>query len=273
MIITIDEKKCTKCNICVSACPIAIIGTNNNKFPVIPAEKEKFCLYCGHCESVCPDNALVHELSEKAVAPQNRETGIIDPVELGKYIRSRRSIRNYQSKPVEMKILEELMDVVRYSPTGTNRQTNQWVIVYNKDVVDQLASATVDWMRTVGKNSPTTAAVYNFPAIVAAYERGNDRVCRNAPHLIISYAPAKYAVGAKDTTIATTILDMLLPSYGLGSCWAGFLYMAFEAVPDMKKIIGLNETHKIHNALMIGYPKYKYYKVPYRNKADVKWVE
>jgi uncharacterized protein YvpB len=41
---------------------------------------------------------------------------------------------------------------------------------------------------------------------------------------------------------------------------------------EVKALIGLNETHAIHGVLLIGYPKYKYYKTPFRNKPDVKWL-
>jgi nitroreductase/NAD-dependent dihydropyrimidine dehydrogenase PreA subunit len=271
-LITINEEQCVKCGICIHSCPISIISSNSDKFPVVTPEKEKSCVYCGHCESVCPEEALMHTLSEKALNPVTNELTRIDPSTLGKYFRSRRSIRNYQNKAVDRKILEDIMDIVRYSPTGTNRQMNQWVIVYDARIVKQLATGTIEWMKTVSSANPAMAAGYNFSALVASFERGSDPICRNAPHLIIAYTSAKYSVGAKDATIAASHLELLLPSYGLGGCWAGFLMMAFQYAPELKKIIGLDESHTVHAPLMVGYPKYPYFKVPVRNKPDIKWL-
>jgi nitroreductase len=120
--------------------------------------------------------------------------------------------------------------------------------------------------------NPEMAGTYNFPAIIIAFEQGIDGICRNATHLFICYTPTNYPAGAMDAVIAASHLDLLLPSFGIGSCWAGFLMLALKSIPDLKKVIGLDDSSIIHAALMAGYPKYKYYKTPYRNKADVKWI-
>jgi nitroreductase/NAD-dependent dihydropyrimidine dehydrogenase PreA subunit len=271
-LIKVNEEKCTKCSICIQSCPVSIISAGENKIPFVDAENEKACIYCGHCETVCPQDALTHSLSAKAMLPLTNELDSIDPQKLGKYFRHRRSIRNYQNKPVDRKILEEIMDIVRYAPTGTNRQFNQWIMVYNKEMVKQLAAGTIEWMKALYSTNPEMAGRYNVPAMVAAFEKGNDRICRNAPHLVIAYTPAKYPLGVKDATIATAHFELLAPSFGLGACWAGFLMMALQFSPEMKKLIGLDENYTVHAALMVGYPKYKYYKVPARNKPNMNWI-
>jgi hypothetical protein len=42
--------------------------------------------------------------------------------------------------------------------------------------------------------------------------------------------------------------------------------------PEVRKIVGLDETHAVRSALMAGYPKYYYSKLPYRNDVQVKWI-
>lgn len=271
-LITIETEKCIKCNQCLQSCPVSIISMDADKYPVISEEKEKSCIYCGHCESVCPENALIHKYTSESKEPLSNEMAEIDPLVLGKYFRGRRSIRNYQNKAVDRDILLEIMDVVRYAPTGTNRQFNQWIIVHDKEMVKKLADGTIQWMKKLTDTNPAMSMGYNFPGIISSYERGRDRICRDAPHLIIAYTFSAYTIGAKDATIAASHLELLLPSYGLGACWAGFLYMALQADPDLKKLIGLNEKHSIHAALMIGYPKFRYHKVPVRNKSQITWL-
>lgn len=272
-IITIDESKCTACSICVQSCPLALIenGTEN-KNPFIRAARESQCIYCGHCESVCPEGALTHQLSQKALASVTSESVTIKPTELASYFRSRRSIRRYLSKPADQSVLEELMDVIRYAPTGTNQQKNQWIVVSNPDLVKQLADGTIEWMKSLVSAKADMVSRYNLPGLILAYQRGTDMICRNAPHIFICYTPTMYPAGRTDAIIAASQLELLLPSYGMGACWAGFLMIALQNSPSLKKVIGLGEESTVHAALLAGYPKFKYHKTPARNKAEVTWM-
>ena len=196
----------------------------------------------------------------------------ISSSDLSVYFRNRRSIRKYLPKLVDKVILEEVMDVVRYAPTATNSQYNQWVGVSDPKVIQQLAAGTIGWMKAVMRGDSGMAARYNLPAIINAYERGIDGICRNAPHIFISYTPSNYPGGVKDAVIAASHLELLLPSFGIGACWAGFLMRALQNSPELMKVVGLDDSSTVHAALMAGYPKYKYYKAPARNKVDVKWM-
>jgi len=164
------------------------------------------------------------------------------------------------------------MDVVRYAPTGSNQEKNQWVIVQSKEVVAKLAEGTINWMRGVASANPELAKRLNFAGLIASFERGNDVICRDAPHLIIGYANAAHTIGAKDVVIATSHLELLLPAFGLGGCWGGYLMVALQYSPELKKIIGLDDTASVYSALMVGYPKYSYSKIPARKKADINWI-
>ncbi|MDP4209920.1 MAG: nitroreductase family protein [Bacteroidota bacterium] len=270
--ITINEEQCKKCGICSKACPVGIIGTCQDKIPEAIAGREKNCVQCFHCESVCPENALIHELSDKAIVSSEGNTETVSAVALNSYFRKRRSIRNYRSQPVNKAILQEIMDIVRYSPTGHNHQSNQWTIVYDSDVVQQLAKGTIDWMRAVMTSNTELAARYGFRGLISEWEKGNDRICRNAPHLAICCTPADYSIGQKDAVIATAHLELLLPAYGLGGCWAGFLNIALQNSPELKKLIGIDDSMAVHSVLMLGIPAYKYYKTPDRKNADITWI-
>ena len=187
-------------------------------------------------------------------------------------MQNRRSIRQFKATKIDRERLEQIMDVVRFAPTGTNRQMTQWIIVSDSALIDQLAEATINWMRMVVKGAPEMGMRYNFPGIIANWEAGLDRICRHAPHLAICHTPTAYPVGPKDGTIAAAHLELFLPSMGLGACWAGFLMIALEQQPDMKQLIGLGANQTVHAALMMGYPKYKYKDLPARNAAKVQWM-
>jgi nitroreductase/NAD-dependent dihydropyrimidine dehydrogenase PreA subunit len=271
-LLSVDQEKCIKCGICIQACPVFIVEFDKDKsFPFVKTENEKRCIVCGHCEAICPEFALVYNPPESQVTIQakNKE---VNAVNLSAYFRSRRSIRKYLQKPVEKKLLEQVMDVVRYAPTGSNQEKNQWVIVRSKEVVQQLAEGTINWMRSVASANPELAKRLNFAGLIATFESGKDIICRDAPHLIIGYADSTHTISAKDVVIATSHLELLLPAFGLGGCWGGYLMVALQYSADLKKLIGLDDAVTVHSALMVGYPKYSYSKIPARKKANIHWL-
>lgn len=271
-LISINEEKCTKCGRCIAACPVSIIKKDSNLLPFVGEDKELACIYCGHCESVCPELALVHRLTQHTDLKDAYNFGSINSEKIENYFCSRRSVRNFIQKPVSRDVWNKVMDVVRYAPTGTNSQRNQWIIITDQEIVKKLADATIEWMRKISESNTPLAGGYNFMGIVNSYERGNDRICRNAPNLVISFGDNSYKLGSVDAVIATAHLELLLPNYGVGACWAGFLMMAFQYYPEMKNIVGLGDNDKVHAVLMAGYPKFQYNREPVRNKADIKWL-
>lgn len=270
--LSINESQCTRCGACVASCPVSIIDADATNLPFLTTEKEAFCINCFHCEAVCPTQALQHKLSDAAIQSSLHDVKPVSPAELGHYMQNRRSIRQFKSKKIERPVLEQAMEVVRYSPTGTNRQLNQWILISDEQLIQQLASGTIDWMRMVMKGAPEMGNRYNFPALIASWEAGNDRICRNAPHLAICHTPTAHPIGMKDATIAAAHLELYLPSLGIGSCWAGYLMIAIEQSPELKKLIGLTAEQTVHAILMMGFPKYKYQTIPARNKANISWM-
>jgi nitroreductase/NAD-dependent dihydropyrimidine dehydrogenase PreA subunit len=271
-LLTINSATCKQCGICVQACPALIIamGAEDN-LPFVSAEKEALCILCGHCEAVCPDGALTHNLltAAETILP---ETAEVNRTNLSAYFRNRRSIRAYRSKPVDKQLLEQVMDVVRYAPTASNRQLNKWVIVQDKATVTKITEETVNWMQSVVDTNPEVAKRMKLIGLIAAYKKGTDRISRNAPHLVIGYGDANYSWGIQDSMIAATHLELLLPSFGLGGCWGGYLMGAFQQSPALKKLIGLDDSSVVHSVLMVGYPKYRYYKIPPRKESQVNWL-
>ena len=229
-------------------------------------------MLCGHCESICPDSALKHSQLPEMKPIRHDKLKEVTSENIAEYFRSRRSIRAFLPKKVDKEILEEVIDIVRYAPTGVNRQMNRWVIVGDQQTIHRLGEGVITWMKTMIPVNPELAKRLNFVGLVTAFERGNDVICRNAPHLVIGYTDASYSTGPKDNTIAASHLELLLPAFGLGGCWAGYLMVALQYSPDLKKLIGLDDSYTVHSALMIGYPKYRYLKTPHRKESQVNWM-
>jgi nitroreductase/NAD-dependent dihydropyrimidine dehydrogenase PreA subunit len=270
--LSVDQTACQQCGICVEICPLSLISLNSEGFPASANESESLCVKCGHCEAVCTTGALKNNLLPELQVISKEKIQQINPENLSEYFRSRRSIRKFLPEPVEKSKLEQLFEVVTYSPTGINHQQNKWIMMCDKGKIRQLSDAVIDWMKAMVEAKSELAQYLGFENLIGEYERNNDVICRSAPNLIIGYTDASYTGGMLDSVIATSHLELLLPSFGLGGCWAGFVMIALGYSPEVRKIVGLNETHTVRSALMVGYPKYHFSKMPYRNEATVKWM-
>jgi nitroreductase/NAD-dependent dihydropyrimidine dehydrogenase PreA subunit len=272
MTTSFDHSKCSRCKICWEVCPAAVITENKESgYPEVLAANAENCIYCGHCEAVCPESAAVVTGLRLQPAFFGGKTPALSAREIGNYIRFRRSIRAYQQKEVSQKTLEELLDVARYAPTAMNAQPVRWIIVRDTAKVKALVKMVIGWMQKAIENNNPMAAVLDFAWLVNAYESGSDPILRNAPHLAVTYSHKDNLMAAGDSCIALTTFDLTAPAFGLGACWAGFFRIAASASPEIRKELGIPDDHVCTGALMVGFPKYRYWRIPKRNKMDVTW--
>ena len=62
--------------------------------------------------------------------------------------------------------------------------------------------------------------------LVAAHDRGEDPIFRGAPCAVFACAEGAYDLDIVNCSIAVASLDLLLPTMGLGACWAGYAMRA-----------------------------------------------
>lgn len=269
-LITIDPEKCKRDSICVRECPTAIIKLKDKEsVPQIVKGGEDFCLRCGHCVVVCPHGALDHKDVPLAACPPIEKELKVTPEQSVQFLRSRRSVRFFKDKPVEKEALQQLIEVTRYAPTGSNSQLVQYTVFTDKEKIHELAGLTVDWMKHIQEKFPGEPTVAYMPMIIGAWKMGFDSVMRGAPGLIVASAPKEYPNGLVDVTIALTYLELAATSMGLGTCWAGLLQGAMLSWGPLKEAIGLPDGHAHHYPMMIGYAKPKYFRLPERKQPII----
>lgn len=271
-LITIDETKCKHDGICADECPLSLINPpdKNN----LPSEKEKaedFCIRCGHCVAVCPHGAL----SLRTMSPNDcfpLDDGLRPSAKQAEFLlKGRRSIRVYKDKPVDRKTIARIIDISRYAPSGHNNQLVEWLVIYDKKDVQRYTSMVIDWLKFMIKEYPEMAAGFHMDLLVKAWEEGSDRVCRNAPHIIIAHGPEQNLMIQSTCTIAMTYLELAASYLKLGACWAGYFNRAAANWPPLKQALGFPEGNIAFGAMMLGYPKYKYHRIPLRNEAKIIW--
>ncbi|MBW9150274.1 nitroreductase family protein [Clostridium sp. CM028] len=262
--ITVNEKKCIKCEQCIVECP-AYVLTMGEKGPEEVANST--CIACGHCVAICPREAIDNKKTPLAQQVDAKDFAKLNAAQAEHFLRSRRSIRNYQDKSVSREKLTKLVDIARLAPTGSNSQGISFVVVEDKQLVKKAAELTI---RMIEK-SPLKDAL---KGLISTYrEDGIDSILRGAPNLIITTADKGFSNGRANSISCLTYLELFAPSLGLGTCWGGFFeYCASIKGSPMLKLFNIPEGKTITAAVMVGYPKYSYKKLVDRNPLEVTYI-
>jgi nitroreductase/NAD-dependent dihydropyrimidine dehydrogenase PreA subunit len=271
---TIDEEKCKKDGICAAECPFAIIDfQDNDKVPQPFDYSEAVCINCGHCVSVCPHEALTHKHLTPQDCLQIDKKFALNVEQAEHFLRSRRSIRNYKDKAVEKEKIAKLIHIASHAPSGHNAQPAIWQVVNGKGKVNELSALVIDWMKNVLKTQPDLGKMLHLDQITGAWEMDFDIISRRAPALILTNGGKTNPFADNACKIAMTFFDLAAPSLGLGSCWNGYFNMAAVSWEPLQKALGFEEGITNYGTMMLGYPKYKYYRMPNRNTPRVSWIE
>ncbi|QTA93793.1 nitroreductase family protein [Desulfonema magnum] len=267
-----DQKKCKRDGICVAECPMGIIALKDQNATPVPADDaNELCINCGHCVAVCPHGALSLKTMSPEQCPPVQKDLQFTPEQVEYLLRSRRSVRVYKNKAVDRKIISKLIDMARFAPSGHNLQPVRWLVICDSAEVRKLASLVADWMRYMVREQPDMVKGLHMERLVRRWDAGDDVICRDAPHVIVAHAPKDERTAPAASTIALSYLELAAGSLDLGACWAGYFNTAATFWPPMQEALGLPKGHISYGAMMVGYPKFRYHRLPLRNKARITW--
>jgi len=151
--------------------------------------------------------------------------------------RTRRSVRSYQSRPVEREKLEDLAEALRLAPSASNQQPWRIVFVDKVGLKDRVAAAT--YGPTSGFNRFTPGA----PVLAV--------IVIEPPRLLnqIGAALKRRQYPLIDIGIAAAHLCLRAVELGLGTCMLGW----FDE-RKIKKLLGVPGRRRIGLVVTIGYP-------------------
>ncbi|ACL16805.1 nitroreductase family protein [Methanosphaerula palustris] len=268
--IHVDNEKCTRCGSCTEVCR-GVLGMGNNGPEIVSPS----CIRCGQCVAVCPVGALDHSNAPLANQVPRDKFPVIDAGTAEQFIRSRRSVRNYRQKAVPREKILELLDIARFAPTPSNLQGVVYRVFDDPDTLHRITAAVIDWAEGEGKKDPAAVSGYtaNYARQVTLYrENGDDVVLRSAPCLVVAMADENLDFGRDNSYLSLAYVQLLAPSLGLGTCWAGFFeYCAATGYEPLLRLLNLPEHMRVTTGMMVGYPKYTYHRQVDRNPLQVTW--
>jgi len=143
-------------------------------------------------------------------------------------IKNRRSVRSYQSRPVEKEKLLTVLEAARLAPSAKNFQEWRFVVVQDE--------ATRCKLMVAANNQAFVGAA---PVVIACCATNTDYVmrCGQLSHPI-------------DLAIAIDHMTLQAVEEGLGTCWVGSFYEE-----QVREILGIPQEVRVVELLALGYPK------------------
>ena len=289
-----DTDLCGKCGLCAMACPVAIfVQEEKGTFPRIDVAGLARCQSCGHCVAICPRGAVSHGDFPEGTVTAIRSEVVPTYDQVRELVRSRRSKRTFKDKPVEREVLEKVLDVARFGPSGHNEQSTEFVVIQDKEMIQEITALTAKGLArmampfrySIGRMMMSLmlgrrGAAYvaelapELDGLVDLYDSGTDIILHEPPVLVLFCADSVGGTFAgTNANIALHNAALAAEALGLGCFYTGFVVHVSERDDSIARLVGLPETHKIYGALAMGYPRLKYKKWPERNPAKVTWLE
>ena len=160
----------------------------------------------------------------------------------------RRTYRRFLQKPVPAGVVTDMVEAVRLSSCGANRQAIRLVVVQSPAMVAKVQPL-VKW------------AAYLPP------EQGVPKPGEQ-PVLFVAVVQDASIPGDKDTDAGIALANLTMAAWakGVGSCIMGAIDR-----PRLTELLGLSENEKLHSMVALGYPAHASRVVPLTEATGVKY--
>ena len=161
---------------------------------------------------------------------------------------TRRTYRRFEQKSVPQDVVEDLIDAVRLSSCGANRQAVRLIVVQSPEMAAKVHPL-VKW------------AAYLPP------EQGTPKA-EELPTLYAAVVQDASIPGDLNTDTGIALANMTLAAWdkGVGSCIMGAINK-----PALTELLGIEEPQKLAFMVAFGYPTHKARIVPLTEETGVKY--
>jgi nitroreductase len=209
------------------------------------------------------------------------------------FLSSRRSVRNFQDKPVSREMLQRIIDAVTLAPMGFPPHKVEVTVVQNRAVIKKslphlmkLYGDLNKWMknplaqffmkRKMNQETFNTIQNHVMPAMEKGLpemrEKGRDIFTRGAPALILFHAPRGSENHTEDSHVAVTYGLLAAHALGLGASAIGLIPAAVERNRDLRKLFQIPGENEVLASMIVGYPKLSFKRGIKRELAKVSWI-
>lgn len=209
-------------------------------------------------------------------------------------ILERRSVRIYKQKQVTENLVRRILEAGRYAPSAGNFQPWSFVVVRDKDVLDEMErdiqrkckmlKAIFAWETSpLGKVSEclAKASIWLLPNMmhpmpfgaISDIADGKLPAFHGAPTVILLLKDVRGAGKPEvDLGICGQNIVLAAHSHGLGTCWVGFVEL-LKRSPKWKKRLGIEYPYALCEGIALGHPVGKPDRMVPRETHNIKWLE
>lgn len=265
--IQINREICIGCGNCAADCFVSNLRIKEEK-----AEVGGNCMMCGHCVAVCPVGAVFVEDSDysmREVLEYQKEEFEIEPERLLRFIQFRRSIRHFQTRPVEPEKIKKVLEAGRYTQTASNREDVVYTVVQKE--MEQVRPMVWESLRELGleqlgqKDANPYAQRWVDLYEIWKQDQNNDSMFFNAPALVVITSDTKW-----NGLLAAESVELMANACGLGVLFSGFIERAVDRSQELRDRLGIG-SQKIDACLLLGYPDITFYRTVPRKAANINW--
>jgi nitroreductase len=161
---------------------------------------------------------------------------MIKPDELLKFLKNRRSIRNFQDKIISDDHIEMILEAGRWTPSASNRQPWEFIVIKNQEILKKISKTGI-------YGAPLRKAPVGIAIVGKKLENANWYI--------------------QDTSLASMNMMLMAWALNIGMCWIGSLDRDYA-----KDLIGLGKDDFLLTILATGYIKGKIPKPTLRKDLD-----
>ena len=289
----IDPQTCSRCGACAEVCPNQILARGKDGEVSFRPELLSLCIGCGHCMAVCSTRSvtagdLSYERDLFDLPP-----GGVGECDFFNFLARRRSVRNFQDKPVDKEMLQRIIEAVELAPMGFPPHKVEVTVVQNRATIKKALPGLFKTYRTLNRRmknpmfrflmkkllkAETFNTIQNHlvPAMEKGLpemkEKGRDLFARGAPALILFHARRDSENHTEDIQIALTYGLLAAHSLGLGATAIGLIPAAVERDRELRKLFQIPKDNEVLASMIVGHPKLSYKRGIKRDLAGVNWV-
>jgi ferredoxin len=286
----IDRETCTGCGQCAEVCSSRTLAMEEG-MPSVATRMFAGCIGCGLCAAVCPTGSIAvrgrrFELGQLVDLPAAHHRATAE--QLDALLLARRSIRQFQEREVDRKLVDGILAMTSTAPMGIPPSEVGIVVFHGREKVRQFAADAIAAFRAMrwvfgpvmltlmrplmSKTSYRAMREFVRPLydyIIDRWDQGEDAFTYDAPLAMLFHGDAM--ADPADCHIAATYAMIAAQSLGLGSCMLGTTAGLAHA-KAFKAKYGIPKANKIGLGLVLGYPEATFQRGIRRNLASVKFA-